>query len=169
MLQFPGNWVHGNVRRRFALAFLAVTTVLAGWAFGAQSGQSDNGPASVCEGSLLFRSPLSGLYESVPLVHTDVVLDVRGLAAAATVTQQSVNSGTQPIEAVYVFPLPHDAAVYDLEIRIGNRVIRSVVREREEAKRLYESAKSEGKGAALVEQESANIFTASVANILPGD
>src|SRR5437879_3915433 len=168
MLQFPGNWFCSCVRRRVALAFLAVTTVLAGWASGEQSGQFDRGPSSVCEGSLLYRSPLSGQYEAVPLVHTDVALDVRGLAAAATVTQQYVTSGTEPIEAVYVFPLPHDAAVYDLEIRIGSRVIRSVVREREEAKRLYESAKSEGKRAALVEEERPNIFTASVANIMPG-
>jgi len=103
----------------------------------------------------------------VPLVHTDVALDVRGLVAAATVTQQYVNSSAEPIEAVYVFPLPHDAAVYDLEIRIGNRLIRSVIREREEAKRVYESAKSEGKRAALVEEERPNIFTASVANLMP--
>jgi len=46
-------------------------------------------------------------------VHTDAAIDVRGLAATATVTQQYVNSSTEPIEAIYVFPLPHDAAVYD--------------------------------------------------------
>src|SRR6202023_3285687 len=100
---------------------------------------------------------------------TEVTLDVRGLAAAATVTQQYVNDGPEPIEAVYVFPLPHDAAVYDLEIRIGNRVIKSLIREREEAKRVYEAAKSEGKRAALMEEERPNIFTASVANLMPGD
>ena len=141
----------------------------AGWLSGGQDGQSDNTPPPVCEGSLLYRSPISGRFESIPLVHTDVTLDVRGLAAAATVTQQYVNSGTDPIEAVYVFPLPHDSAVYDLEIRIGNRLIRSTIREREEAKRVYDSAKSEGKRAALVEEERPNIFTASVANLMPGD
>ena len=88
-------------------------------------------------------------YEPVPLVHTDAAIDVRGLVASATVTQQYANASTAPIEAVYVFPLPHDAAVYDMEIRIGNRVIRSEIHEREEAKRVYEAAKSEGKRAAL--------------------
>jgi len=97
------------------------------------------------------------------------VLDVRGLVASATVTQRYANSSTEPIEAVYIFPLPHDAAVYDMEIRVGNRVIRSTIREREEAKRVYEAAKSAGKRAALVEQERPNIFTTSVANIMPGD
>jgi Ca-activated chloride channel family protein len=169
MQRFAGNWLHSKACTRFALTLLAVTTVFAGWVSGGQGGQSDNAPPPVYEGSLLYRSPISGRYESVPLVHTDVTLDVRGLAAAATVTQQYVNSGTEPIEAVYVFPLPHDSAVYDMEIRIGNRLIRSVIREREEAKRVYESAKSEGKRAALVEEERPNIFTASVANLMPGD
>jgi Ca-activated chloride channel homolog len=154
-----------DVFRRFVLALLAVTTLLAGLSLA----QTDNQLPQVGEGSLLYRSPISGRYDSVPLLHTDAVVDVRGLVAASTVTQQYVNSTTAPIEAVYIFPLPHDAAVYDMEIRIGNRVIRSVIHEREEAKRIYTAAKSEGKRTALLEQERPNIFTASVANIMPDD
>ena len=136
---------------------------------GTMSGQTpEQQQPQVGEGSLLYHSA-TGQEQPVPLVHTDVALDVRGLVAAATVTQQYVNSSGDPIEAVYVFPLPPDAAVYDMEIHIGNRVIHSVVREREEARRTYAAAKSQGKRAALVEQERPNIFTASVANIMPGD
>ncbi|HET9284767.1 MAG TPA: marine proteobacterial sortase target protein [Candidatus Angelobacter sp.] len=149
-----------------ALALLAVLALLSGSSFGQQT---SSGPPQVGEGSLIYRSPNSNQYQTVPLVHTDAALDVRGLVASATVTQQYVNSSTQPIEAIYIFPLPHDAAVYDMEIRVGNRVIRSVVKEREEAKKTYEAAKSQGKRAALLEQERPNIFTASVANIMPGD
>jgi Ca-activated chloride channel homolog len=144
------------------LIVLALTTVLAARASGRQD---DSKPSQVTEGCLLYRSPISGRFDPVPLIHTDVVLDVRGLVASATVTQQYANSSTEPIEAVYLFPLPHDAAVYDMEIRIGNRVVRSTIREREEAKRVYEAAKSTGKRAALVEQERPNIFTTSVANM----
>src|SRR5215470_1447337 len=169
MRSLAQKWINLSGWNRVALALLALTTILTGWA----SAQSDDDqsltPSLAGEGCLLYRSPLSGRYETVPLLHTDVTLDVRGLVAAATVTQQYVNSTNEPIEAVYVFPLPHDAAVYDMEIRIGNRVIRSVIREREEAKRTYEAAKSEGKRAALVEEERPNIFTASVANLMPGD
>jgi len=131
--------------------------------------QQDQKLPQMGEGCLLYRAPLSGQYESIPLVHTDVVLDVRGLVAAATVTQQYANSTSQPVEAIYVFPLPHDSAVYDMEIRIGERVIHSVIKERAEAKRVYEQAKSEGHRAALVEEERPNIFTMSVANVMPGD
>jgi Ca-activated chloride channel family protein len=157
------------------LALLVLTTIFASSAAPAQSdssvspAQSGNAVPPVGEGCLMYRSAVGGRYEPVPLVHTDVALDVRGLVAAATVTQQYVNSTEQPLEAVYVFPLPHDAAVYDMEIRIGDRVIRSVIREREEAKRVYDAAKSAGQRAALVEEERPNIFTASVANLMPGD
>jgi len=168
MQSFTKIRVNLKVSLRLVLGLLAITAIFAGWA----SGQSDDGALThsrVGEGCLLYRSPLSGRYETVPLVHTDVALGVRGLVAAATVTQQYVNNTNEPIEAVYVFPLPHGAAVYDMEIRIGNRVIRSVIKEREEAKRTYEAAKSQGKRAALVEEERPNIFTASVANLMPGD
>ena len=124
---------------------------------------------NVGEGSLVCRSPISGQYQEVPLTHTDVQIDVRGAVAAATLTQQFASNASEPIEAIYIFPLPHDAAVYDLELRIGERIIRSEIHERQEAKHIYDAAKSQGKRAALLEQERPNIFTTSVANIMPGD
>ena len=166
MARFATAWFKTAICPRFFLTFLTVATILTGAAF---AGDNQTGPPEVCEGSLLYRSPISGRYEIVPLLHTDVQFDMRGSVAAATVTQQYANSSAKPIEAVYIFPLPHDAAVYDMEIRIGDRVIRSVIRERAEAKRVYEAAKSEGKRAALVEEERPNIFTTSVANVMPGD
>jgi len=166
MMRNGESRLNDETRTRLIAALLAVMLLMAGPLFGQEALA---GPAQVGEGSLLYRSPITGQQELIPLLHTDVNLDVRGPVCAATVTQQYVNSSSMPIEAVYVFPLPHDAAVYDMEVRIGNRVIRSVVREREEAKRTYDAAKAQGKRAALVEQERPNIFTTSVANIMPGD
>lgn len=166
MPRFAGSWLIHELPARIVLVFLALTTILTG---SVCAKQSDSGPPQVGEGSLLYRSPVSGTYQFVPLLHTDVALDVRGLVVSATVTQQYANSSAEPVEAVYIFPLPHDAAVYDMEIRIGDRIIRSVVRERQEAKRVYEAAKSEGKRAALLEEERPNVFTTSVANVMPGD
>jgi len=152
-------------RAQLVVAVIAAIVILVGWA----SAQDDNRPPQVGEGCLLYRSPVSGRFEPVPLLHTDATIDVRGLVASATVTQQYSNNSTTPIEAIYIFPLPHDAAVYDMELRIANRVIRSEIHEKEEAKRVYQAAKSEGKRAAIVEEERPNIFTTSVANIMPGD
>ncbi len=165
MTRITEKFLDKDVYKRLLVALLALMIVLPSLS----SGQTGTNPPDTDEGCLLYRSPISGMYDQVPLLHTDVALDVRGLVVSATVTQQYANSSTEPIEAVYMFPLPHDAAVYDMEIRVGSRVIRSVIREREEAKRVYEAAKSQGKRAALVEQERPNIFTTSVANIMPGD
>jgi Ca-activated chloride channel family protein len=51
---------------------------------------------------------------------------------------------------------------------IGKRKIRGVIREREEAQRIYAEAKRQGYVASLLTQERPNIFTQKVANIEPG-
>ncbi|MEQ8188027.1 MAG: VIT domain-containing protein [Candidatus Eremiobacterota bacterium] len=103
----------------------------------------------------------------LPLKYTEVRADITGLLADVKVIQKFENNLNKNIEAVYVFPLPHDSAVNSLEIKIGERTIKGVIKEREEARRTYEEARDEGKKAGLLEQERANIFTMSVANIEP--
>jgi len=105
----------------------------------------------------------------LPLERTEVVVDVTAGIARTEVAQRFHNDGAGAIEAVYIFPLPAEAAIDDFEIRLTDRVIRSTVQEREQAKITYEQAKAEGKTTALLEQERPNIFTTSVANIMPGE
>jgi len=88
---------------------------------------------------------------------------------AATVTQSFTNDTPYTLEAIYIFPLPSDAAVTDMHMRIGDRVIRSVVQEKEEARKTYEQARQQGKKAALLTSARPNVFTTSVANFLPGE
>jgi Ca-activated chloride channel homolog len=105
----------------------------------------------------------------LPLAHTRVVAQVSGNVARVEVTQYYVNPSKDRLEVIYAFPLPPNAAVTDMLFRVGNRVVLSEVRRREEAKRTYEAAKREGRTAALTEQERPNLFTQSVANVPPGD
>lgn len=103
------------------------------------------------------------------LKHTEVDAEVSGFLASVTVTQVFENPYTAPLEALYVFPLPELAAVDGMELHIGERVIQGVIQTREQARDTYERAKAEGKTAALLDQERPNVFTQSVANILPGE
>ena len=103
-----------------------------------------------------------------PLAHTRVVAQVSGDVARVEVTQYYANPSPDRLEAIYAFPLPPNAAVTDMLFRIGDRVVLSEVKRREEAKRTYEAAKREGRTAALTEQERPNLFTQSVANVPPG-
>ncbi|MBN1608169.1 MAG: VWA domain-containing protein [Polyangiaceae bacterium] len=105
----------------------------------------------------------------LPLKHTDVRARLTGFVAEVEVRQTYSNPHEQPIEAIYVFPLPENSAVHKMRMVIGDRVIESVVQERQQARHTYERAKSEGHTAALLEQERPNIFTQSVANIAPGE
>jgi Ca-activated chloride channel family protein len=105
----------------------------------------------------------------LPLQHTDVRARLTGFVAEVEVRQTYSNPHQAPIEAVYVFPLPENSAVHQMRMVIGDRVIESVIQERQQARRTYEQAKSEGHTAALLEQERPNVFTQSVANIAPGE
>ena len=104
----------------------------------------------------------------LPLKHTDVQASVLGYIATVKVTQQFHNPFDAKIEAKYVFPLPHNAAVNEFIMTIGERRIRGIIRERKEAEAIYAAAKSQGYVAVLLTQERPNVFTQSVANIEPG-
>ncbi len=104
----------------------------------------------------------------VPLKHTDVKARIEAYIATVDVTQQFHNPYAGKIEAVYVFPLPDNAAVTEFVMSIGERRIRGIIREREEAEKIYLAARSQGFNAALMTQERPNIFTQKVANIEPG-
>src|ERR687885_464776 len=104
-----------------------------------------------------------------PLKHTDVRAEVSGFLARVNVTQEFENPFKEKIEAVYTFPLPAAAAVDDMTMRVGERTVRGRILPREEAQAVYDAARSAGQVAGLTEQERPNIFTQSVANILPGE
>ena len=123
----------------------------------------------VKHGSLLFKSDQPNQFLPAPTLRTAVEISVTGLIARATVKQQFNNPGSEWAEGVYVFPLPETAAVDHLRMIIGERIIEGRIQERAQAKKTYDKAKKEGRRASLLEQERPNMFTASVANIGPGE
>ncbi|MCA9283482.1 MAG: hypothetical protein KDA30_15760, partial [Phycisphaerales bacterium] len=104
----------------------------------------------------------------VPLEHTAVSASIAGYIASVDVTQKYHNPFSHKIEAVYAFPLPDDAAVTGFLMTVGDRTIRGIIREREEAQQIYNAARAQGHNAAIMTQERPNIFTQRVANIEPG-
>ncbi|MEH2161906.1 MAG: VIT domain-containing protein [Nostoc sp.] len=119
-------------------------------------------------GGLYVESP-EGEQLVFPLKHTEVLAKIAGNLSRVEVIQSFENPFMEPLEAVYVFPLPDEAAVDDMEIKIGERIIKGNIKKREEAVAIYEKAKQEGRTAGLLEQERDNIFTQSLANIKPGE
>jgi len=109
-----------------------------------------------------------GKHVPLPLKHTDVKATIQGYIATVSVVQQYHNPFEHKIEAIYVFPLPENAAVNEFIMTVGQRRIRGIIRDRAEAEQIYKEAKQQGHVASLLTEERPNIFTQSVANIEPG-
>lgn len=123
----------------------------------------------ITQGTLQVLDPGGTPKAVCPLKHTEVKAQISGFLSRVTVTQQFENPFTEKIEAVYTFPLPQNAAVDDMTMLIGDKTVRGKILKREEAQAVYEAAKAGGQRASLLAQERPNIFTQSVANILPGE
>jgi Ca-activated chloride channel family protein len=119
----------------------------------------------------MMRSGLFGSQggEAVPLLGVDVRAEVVAGHACAFVRQRYRNSAPSAIEAVYTFPLPSKAVLTGFSMSVDGRRMEGEVHEREEAFRRYDDAITTGHGAALLEQERPNVFTANVGNLLPGE
>jgi len=150
--------------RRLVLALAALA-----WLGPARAAVPGPTPEQAGGGTLLLRGAETGHYVAAPLLGTDVAVTVSGPVARIQVTQRFTNPTDGWVEAIYVHPLPDDAAVDSLRMVVGQRVIMGEIAAREEARRRYEQARDAGQAASLLEQERPNLFTTQVANIGPGE
>jgi Ca-activated chloride channel family protein len=107
--------------------------------------------------------------DQLPLKDTRVDIAVSGVIADVQVLQTYRNEGSRPINASYVFPASTRAAVYAMRMKIGDQVIVAKIKEKQAAKQEFDQAKKEGKSASLLEQERPNVFSMSLANVMPGE
>ena len=148
----------------FAALFLSFEPV---WS--AQGAQATTASLSDARsGTLLLKTDEAGTAEATRL-GIDVDLTVSGPTVRARVTQIFRNPTQDWVEATYVYPLPAGGAVDRLKMVVGDRIVVGEIKERQQARIIYEQARRDGQKAALTEQERPNIFTNSVANIGPGE
>src|SRR3954447_3508387 len=153
----------------FKLALLSMVT-LACAGLVASINRSDARPQQeATPGSLQVLDAKGNPRGVCPLKHTDVKAEISGFLSRVRVTQEFENPYKEKIEAVYTFPLPSEAAIDDMTMQVGDRTVKGKILRREEAQNVYEAAKSNGQVASLLDQERPNIFTQSVANIMPGE
>jgi Ca-activated chloride channel homolog len=107
--------------------------------------------------------------DKLPLKETKADVHIAGVIADVVVTQVYRNEGSRPLSARYVFPASTRAAVHGMTMQVGGERIRARIREKQQAKKEFEQAKAEGKSAALLEQQRPNVFSMSVANVMPQD
>ncbi len=125
--------------------------------------------ASIEPSAGLVYQTQSGIKHSAPLLRSRVEMHVNGLINRVTVTQIFENDSDNWINATYLFPLPENAALDHLSMKIGERLIIGEIKEKQVAKKQFAQAKVSGKKASLIEQKRNDIFRTEVANIAPGE
>uniref|UniRef100_A0AAZ1XMV0 von Willebrand factor A domain containing 5A n=3 Tax=Oreochromis aureus TaxID=47969 RepID=A0AAZ1XMV0_OREAU len=114
---------------------------------------------------------LTAQKDPVPLKSIEVELEVRDHVATVVSTLNYENKEDKPLEAVFVFPLPGDAAVCHFSAQIGQTQIVAELKEKQKAREEYDDALSSGQQAFLLEEsdESPDIFSLSVGSLPPGE
>jgi len=103
-----------------------------------------------------------------PKISTYNVLVTDGIAQI-TLTQKFVNDYGLIKDLVYVFPLPHEAAVHAMVMEYRDSVYVAKIFEKQEAKQIYDSIVKTGGTAALLLQDRPNVFQQRLANIAFND
>lgn len=156
-------------RKKWLCMFFAlfVFTLYSSVASAAEAGDGEDA-AGLLAPYFIIRDE-EGATQNFPLKATEVITNINGVIAETYVIQTYGNESDSPISARYVFPTSSDVAVHGMKMEIGDTIVTAQIKEKEEAKTTYETAKSEGKSASLLEQKRPNVFTMDVANIMPGD
>ena len=159
----PGRWLWIATLGIASTCFVALT------ARPVHAQERDGAPRLKTESPYFFVKSDDPSVDRLPLKATEVAVRISGVIADVTVTQTYRNEGQRTLEAKYVFPGSTKAAVNGLSVRLADRLITAQIREKQQAQIEYDTAKKEGKTAALLEQHLPNVFQMNVANILPGD
>jgi len=126
--------------------------------------QLKNGNALIHGPQLIFEHPNPAMAATFP-VDIEAYIEVNGLVAYAEIKQIFINPHAVELEGKYQFPLPENAAVKQLMIKVGDKEIVGKIMEKKAAKAIYQQAKRQGKKASLLEQQRPNLFTNKIANI----
>ncbi len=146
------------------LSSCAILILFAGAVF-SQSYPVDDIKGPVC----VVRDSLTGRTTTVsPEISRYDVVVTDGIAKF-TLTQFFINPFSGINDIVYVFPLPHDGAVYSMAMEYKKKLYIAEIYEKKEAIQKYDSVKATGGNAALLLQDRPNVFQQRLANIAKGD
>ncbi|GFE64670.1 VIT and vWA domain-containing protein [Litoreibacter roseus] len=111
---------------------------------------------------------VDGKTVDLPLLDSGVAVNIEGDMATVEITQTFSNPSRVPLEARYLFPLNQHAAVYGMQMEVGDEIVQAKIRKKAVAEAEFVQASQQGKAAALLTQHRPNMFTQRIANLMPG-
>lgn len=124
--------------------------------------------AKVSAQGLILTNQAGQEVEQSVLKSTQLDIQVKGMLAFVELKQVYQNPALETLNGSYQFPLPENSAVFAMEMMLDNRKIIGEIKEKQQAEVIYKKAQQQGHKAALVKNQSANVFKTKVANIEPG-
>ncbi|CAM2102616.1 unnamed protein product [Caretta caretta] len=114
---------------------------------------------------------LTRFNKPVPLRSSSVTVLIRGFVADVGCELLYRNEEPRPVEAVFIFPVDTEAAVYAFQARLGGTCIQAQLREKKQAQELYGDTLAAGQSSFLLQQEGAggDVFSCSLGNLPPGE
>ena len=136
--------------------------------------QNKIGSSSNCVCGLVFqlnKNQLSSAEDCIPVPLKSVHIDAKvvDFVSEIKVTQTYVNLESNPIEAIYVFPVEEEAAVISFEAEVDNRKILTQIKEKQEARNDYDEAMQSKKATVLLEEIQPDIFQIKVGYLKPNE
>jgi Ca-activated chloride channel family protein len=179
LLEAPANrFNYGRALKWFLLLIMAVMLAVVASVAKARAYQEEHYvPGRETSSSALYTSGSGHLYlrgsegglGSALHHESEAQVTIKGMLAKVVLRQTFENNSNEWVEGIYVFPLGETAAVNHMVMEVGERRILAQIKEKQEAERMYQEARREGRRAALTEQQRPNLFTQSIANIAPGE
>ncbi len=164
------------IPRPYYMALYVLSLILVFMAFANPTRAQDYAAAeplkSWSDGGFEMRADIEGsekgLLIDAPLLSSDVKVEISGFVVHTTIKQRFKNVSEHWITGTYRFPLPDKAAIDGFTMLVGDKRIVGKLKEKEEAKKIFNKAIKEGKKAALLNQVRPNMFTSKVGNVAPG-
>ncbi len=103
--------------------------------------------------------------QAIPLVGMDIKAKIEGLLTSICVEQTYHNTETINIEAVYSFPLPMDAVLTSLQVKISDRLLTAKILEKTEAEARYEEAITDGHTVVMLQKLESGLYSMNVGNL----
>jgi Flp pilus assembly protein TadD len=116
-------------------------------------------------GSLIAN--VDGRHVPLSVGYHKVSVEIRDQIARTVIEESFVNHTDGQLEGVFQFPLPQDASISGFGMWIGNELVEADIVEKQRAREIYETIRSENRDPGLLEWNGGNLFTARVWPIFP--
>jgi Ca-activated chloride channel family protein len=114
-----------------------------------------------------LMTPQSGKLPELEIRQHHVDVTIEDGYAVTSVEQVFYNPNDAELEAIYSFPVPEKASVGEFTYWIDGKPVTAEVVEKKQAKAIYQEERSQGREAALTEQDSYRTFDTHVYPVKP--